>query len=256
MINIFGNLGNSHKVEHTFNQYSSNSDTFIINGKVFVNGKELEKKEFKENIKITEKIENLRVDSKSTEVIIRRGNELTIEYSGYYSGEKEPQLKKDIENKNVTITLDECNFIFNSQAILTVPDDIVNLTIKTVSGDITANDRNNIKDIVLYSISGNISSQCISEKLFINTISGDARIIVDCPNVHIGSTSGDIIITIESSKNILLSNTSGNILINSNRVDMYLNASTICGNIKNSCNVEKSDNVINATTVSGNINMF
>ena len=244
-------------------------------------------KEYKEDIK------DFDISSDLSNVTIRKTESDVISIKVY--GNKRDEVTTDIKDNTLYIKNDNstniCLFfcIMNSKIEIMVPkEEYDNLKIKLVSGDIELGDIKfnninassksgdikldeatkvdinlvsgniNFKEIdngTIYTTSGNITGTTVNE-INAKTISGDIRISNVNKACQITATSGNINI---SNLNILNKSTlktiSGNVTVNKSK-DIYIEASTISGNINIENNNRFSQIELKVSTTSGNINIF
>lgn len=129
-----------------------------------------------------------------------------------------------------------------------------NVEIKNTSGDIVFNKTINANELKIKTVSGDIKLNDVnSNRLILESTSGDINTGRITNNVEAKSTSGDIEITGSTGK-ISVETTSGNISIDNFTIKEKSNAKSVSGNIK--INLNKDSNCkINTNTTSGNIKL-
>jgi len=176
------------------------------------------------------------------------------------------QLKIDIDNRNVCIGI--C-FSMNDRVDVYVPNNYQNeLNIKTTSGDINVGSYK-ANNFIIKSISGdiivdasrNLKANSTSGNIKVGTannpslssISGDIRIKNATNSLKLKTTSGNVKLgTVYLTKNSTISSISGDITIEKIN-EVYIDASTLSGDIDIFSNSRKADIVLKIKTTSGDI---
>ncbi len=248
---------------------------FLLLGKNFLNfnfiggdSKILLEKNYEEPIK------NILVEGVSADVFIKESefNQVRVEILG---GEKQI-AESFIENETLSVSLRNKIFCFGfcyvkEKIIIYVPKEMQsNLKIKTVSGDIEVQNHSSMNvdlkttsgdikvgDInlaTLSSISGNIILDS-GKKIIATTTSGDIHIKRAEKKIESKSVSGDIQIQnlfIEEDSSI--KTTSGDVSINETN-DIFIEASTVSGEIDVLDNNRHVDRILRIKTTSGDISV-
>lgn len=219
-----------------------------------------------------EKIETIHIESISSDVTLKETEESQIHVEIY--GKEKEVVESKLENEILNISKKGKMFcfgfcFFKEEIIVYVPKDVVlNIEIKTTSGDIEmnsikGNDVNlnstsgdlklgEVNRAELYSTSGDIvlekanitNAKTTSGDIFLNNIEKQVEAVSVSGNVKIGS------LYIESNSKI--KTTSGDVSIEK-MGDVYIETSTVSGDIHISNNNRYSATTLNIKTTSGDI---
>lgn len=233
--------------------------TIIVNGNV-INDEDYDLKyeRFSEKENIEENISSLILKATSEDVFVKKGNILSISYSGLYSGDKKPAIKKSVFDNEATVFIECAQFMSNSKVEITIPENVTNLKIKCTSGDISCVDEVEnikIKNIELESTSGDVETDCISEKLCLKSTSGDIRFLGEAEYIDISTTSGDIDVILNGGKNARFDSVSGDIEITAYHTTVNANLHTVSGKIRNKEKNDTNGVIVSVNTVSGDIEL-
>lgn len=122
--------------------------------------------------------------------------------------------------------------------------------IKTISGDITANDLSGY--IELKTVSGDISAQNLSDKIELSTVSGEIQDRNSQGRLAVKAVSGDIDVLSKATE-VSVEAISGNISMNLNNID-ELSITTVSGNAESRLALNDRA-VVKTTSVSGDIDL-
>lgn len=225
---------------------------------------------------LEEKYENtinrLHIESNSSDIELRESEDNQIHVLVYGSHKEIAESK--VENQTLTISkkgkylcFGFC--MFKEEIIVYVPKEIKsNLDIKTISGDIkiapniignvdlktTSGDikTNEVLDAKIKTTSGNISLGKIN-KGEITTTSGDIKINKVEKGINAVSVSGEILLSsLKIEENATLKTTSGDIKVNE-ITDVYIETSTLSGDVQISNNNRYANYTLTIKTTSGDI---
>ena len=223
---------------------------------------------------IEESIEKIVINTKSLDIKFKKSNDNTSSVKIY--DYKDSDARVNVDNNILTITSDKNNnYIFSfykkREVIITLPEKLYDLEVKTKSGDIKSNidfnivsikstsgdiNLNNIKEANIDLTSGDIHIDEV-DSIVIDSTSGDIEINKINEYVSIVSTSGDVDIkSLELTKNSSIKATSGDVTILASSKDVYYNASATSGDIKIKENNRHAEIELIINTKSGDIKVI
>ncbi len=216
--------------------------------------------------------ENIQIESVSSNVYIREAidNQIHVEIYGL----QKEQAESTFNNNTLFITNKENRFCFGfcfskKEIYVFLPKDIItNLDIKTISGDVKMDSFSNvylkgkttsgdlkighIKDAKINTTSGNIEIDSIGN-LEGKTTSGDIKSGSISNKLNIESVSGDIKIQdFLMKENSYIKTVSGDVTI-LNGENMYIEASTTSGDVDTKANDRFAEKTLKIKTTSGDI---
>lgn len=231
------------------------NSTVIVNGQVVNGSMCTDYIPFNENITIKEAVESIFMEANSEDIIVTKGKELKINYSGSYGGSKKPDIGYNAFGSQVTVNVKSAEFMRDSKLEVTIPENVKKIVFKTKSGDIECRDVT-LENIELSTMSGDIENDCVSKSISLTTMSGDVKGVIDTDYANVSSTSGDIDVVSTRSKYMNFNNVSGDIDVTVNEGCANVNLSSVSGRTKDKCKKSTIGTVINANTVSGDICVF
>lgn len=217
-------------------------------------------------------IYNIKVDTKSSDVKIipTDNNQITVNVYGQKDQKVNVFLEKgilNVEYYNEFLCFGFCNM--DSYIEIKIPKGYVDdLVVNTVSGDIYVGD-NAMENIKLKSVSGDISIEnsnkinvtstsgnvkvMKAEDLVIKTVSGDLKINTVSKSLSAETTSGEVEVErLEINSDSDIKTVSGDVEIGSIN-NIYVDTSTLSGDVKIKNNNRLADIVLSIHTTSGDI---
>ncbi len=193
-------------------------------------------------------IKKIQIESVRTDIAIEFGNTdtLSVNLVGYFPQEdKKNLLSVDVTGKEIIIKINEednsgfhffnfINFSSNSQSgklMVTIPLQVQNLNLSTVSGDINIKGKNYL-NLIAKTVSGDLNSVDLKTKEFnFSTVSGDLNLTGAVENLGFKSVSGDLDFKSELNKiNLVSKTTSGDTKISFNKLpDLSMHFSSVSG---------------------------
>lgn len=246
-MNIFGR-GN-------VNIVCNGRSTVIVNGQVVSDSMCTDYTPFNENITVKEAVESVFMEANSEDIIVTKGKELKVNYSGSYGGSKKPDISYNAFGIQATVNVKSAEFMRDSKLEVTIPENVKKIVFKTKSGDIECRDVV-LENVELVTMSGDIESDCASKSISLTTMSGDIKGIIDTDYANVSSTSGDIDVVSTKSKHMNFNNVSGDIDVTANEGCANVSLSSVSGRTKDKCKKSATGTVVNANTVSGDICVF
>lgn len=223
-------IGNGRNI--TINSVGEKS-TVIVNGKV-INDENLNYTSFCKEMTF-EPVKALTVESKSTDVLVRKGEKLEVKYYGKFADGEEPKLHYRTLSDTLLISVDEERNTITANCVLeiTTPDLEV-LNIKTLSGDVSVGISAIVDRICITTTSGDIDFDGKSNNVKVKSTSGDVEVDSDAKDITISTTSGDIDAGIEKNvKCITINSTSGDVNVFSANKKASTKIKTVSGDVRN-----------------------
>lgn len=220
---------------------------------------------------IEEEFDKINIRSDSLDIKFIKSSDNIVNVKVY--DRKENEIKVNVEDNTLNIASDNnsiCIFCFmkKREAVISLPDNIYDLIIKTGSGDITSNTEfnsvniestsgdiefNNVKDLRIKVTSGDILVNEV-DNLSVESTSGDVEINKINKYLNIETISGDIDIKdLSLAENSRIRVTSGDVTIFKSSENIYYNAKTTSGNVRINNNDRFANIELTINTISGDV---